>query len=140
MSYAFEQVGDVLRIVFKGTFRNHDLSTGGDEIERLEQAAPVVPHRISDMRPIERLEIDFAGVFELALRRRRTRFKNAFKSAIIATDTAHFGFARMYQTLNENPQITIAIFGDEGDARAWIDIPDLRPPEKEWHPSDLNEV
>jgi hypothetical protein len=30
------------------------------------------------------------------------------------------GFARMFQILNEHPQVTVRIFEDETSARAWI--------------------
>ena len=137
MSYTVRQQDGILWIEFRGTFKNHDLWRGGDEVDRIERAAAVVPHRIADLRPVERVEIDFNGIFTLVQMRRRLGFKNSFKSAIIATDVVHFGFARMFQTLNDHPQICIAIFGDEQSARSWIAIPDHRPPEQEWNPSPI---
>jgi hypothetical protein len=135
MPYTIHEVDGILRVVFRGTFVNHDLSRGGDELDRIERSAVVVPHRISDMRPVERLEIDFAGVLDFALARRRLQFKNSFKSAIIAPDVAHFGFARMYQILIDHPQILISIFGDEESALVWLRMPGFFLPAREWQPS-----
>jgi hypothetical protein len=124
----------MLRIVFSGTFTNDDLSCGGVEIAELEDASQTIPHRIADLRPVARLEIDFVGVLALAEARRRRRFKNPFKTAIIAEDVVHYGFARMFQTLNDHPQIVIAIFGNDKGANEWLKLPGLDAPKKPWQP------
>ena len=134
MSYEFRREKGILRIVFSGTITNDDLSYGGIEIAELEEASKEVPHRIADLRPVDRLEIDFVGVLALAEARRRRAFKNPFKTAIIAPDLAHYGFARMFQTLNDHPQIVIAIFGNEESANEWLDLSDLNPPKSPWQP------
>jgi hypothetical protein len=134
MAFTVHHQDNLIRVVFWGTFDNHDLSAGADELDRIERAADVVPHRVTDLRPVERLEIDFDGVLELAMARRRLEFSNPFKSAILVNDIPRFGFARMYQILNDHPQICIAIFGDEDEALKWLRIPDHLPPDQEWTP------
>ena len=105
MSYGLHTEGGVLRIVFSGTLTNADLSRAAYEVAEVEAASDVAPSRSIDLRPIDRLEIDFAGVFAVAEIRRRATLKNPVKSAIIASDIVRFGFARMFQTLNDNPQV-----------------------------------
>ena len=134
MSYALRMEGETLKIEFSGTFTNQDLSRGEIDVEELEESSALIPHRIADLRPVERLEIDFAGVLALAEARRGRRFKNPFKTAIIAPDLASYGFARMYQTLNDHPQVVIAIFGEEAEAANWLGLPDLEPPKDPWQP------
>jgi hypothetical protein len=134
MSYALRMDGPILRVDFSGTFTNQDLSRGAIDMADFEESTAVIPHRIADLRPVERLEIDFVGVFALAEARRRRRFQNSFKTAIIAKDIVHYSFARMFQTLNDHPQIVIAIFGDDPDAMAWLGLPDLEAPSKAWQP------
>lgn len=134
MSYALRMDGGILRVDFSGTFTNQDLSRGAIDMADLEEATAVVPHRIADLRPVERLEIDFVGVFALAEARRRRRYQNSFKTAIIAADVVHYSFARMFQTLNDHPQIVIAIFGDEPEALEWLALPGLEAPAKAWQP------
>jgi hypothetical protein len=120
MAWTLREQNGILRIEFTGTLTNQDLVAGEGELERIERSAPVVPSRLSDLGLAERLEIDFHGVLALALARRQMIFKNSFKSAIVAPDFVRFGFARMFQTLNDHPQITIAIFPDVAGALDWL--------------------
>jgi len=134
MAYALRMEDGILMITFSGTLTNEDLSAGGDEVGKLEQSVSVVPHRIADLRPVRRVEIDFDGVYAFASSRRRLRFTNPFKTAIIVSDIVHFGFARMFQTLNDHPQISISIFGNDADAMSWLKMPGHAPPPTEWRP------
>ena len=135
MSYGLHTEDGVLKIVFSGTLTNADMSRAAHELAEVEAASDVVPPRTIDLRPIDRLEIDFAGVFAVAETRRRAALRNPIKSAIIASDVVRFGFARMFQTLNDNPQIVVAIFGDDESASQWLRLAGVRPPEIAWHPS-----
>lgn len=134
MPYEMGQKNGLLTFRFFGTLTNDDLSRGAQEMAAFERGQRVVPHRISDVRPVERLEIDFRSILSFAEDRKRQTFPNGFKSAIVASDIVHFGFARMFQTLNDHAQITIAIFGDAETARAWLEIPGLAPPTEHWEP------
>lgn len=98
----------------------------------------MIPHRVTDLRHIERLEVDFDGVYTLAVRRRALHFPNRFKSAIVAVELVAYGFARMFQTLNFHPQIVIALFPDDAEAMRWIAEPGLEPPVRAWVPSSLS--
>jgi hypothetical protein len=89
-------------------------------METLARSRLPVPHRISDLSKLSHLNIGFPGVFELAERRKATRFPNAFRSAIITPRPVHVGLARMFQILNEHPQITIRIFSERPAGEAWI--------------------
>jgi len=135
MPFEIVRTHPIAEIVLSGVFTNADLAALVRATESVDGTGPEVPHRMTDMRPITRLEIDFGGVLSFANDRLRRRFPNSFKSAVIAFDLAHFGFARMFQTLNDHPQITIAIFGDEVTARAWLESPGLAPPEVAWAPA-----
>ena len=134
MAYALRMEGGTLRIEFSGTFTNQDLAHGAIDVAELEESSESIPHRIADLRAVERLEINFVGVLALALDRRRRQFKNPFKTAIIAPDLVRYGFARMFQTLNDHPQIQIAIFGEEAEALNWLRLPDLEAPKNPWQP------
>ena len=135
MSYGLHTEGGVLKIVFSGTLTNADLSGAAHEVAEVEAVSDVVPPRSIDLRPIDRLEIDFAGVFAVAETRRQATLRNPIKSAIIASDIVCFGFARMFQTLNDNPQVVVAIFGDGDSALQWLKLAGVRPPDVAWHPS-----
>ena len=134
MAFEMQQENGYLKLAFSGTLTNDDLSRGAQEMAAFEATCDVVPHRISDVRSVDRLEIDFRSILALAEDRKRRRFPNAFKSAIVASDIVHFGFARMFQTLNDHEQITIAIFGDGISALEWLRAPGLELPETPWEP------
>jgi len=128
MPYEIRFEDGLLRVVLSGTVTNADLSGIADAAAHIEASWAVVPNRIADFRSIERLDIDFTGVFAMAEARRHARLRNPIKTALIASDLVHFGFARMFQTLNDHPQIAIAIFRDEGEALQWLQSAELAPP------------
>jgi hypothetical protein len=134
MPCSVTQQGSILRILFSGTLTSQDLERGAERVAEIEDSCAVIPHRTADLRPVERLEIDFEGVLALANARRRRPFQNRFKSAIIAPDMPHYGFARMYQTLNDHPQMCIAIFENDARAVEWLNLAGVSPPEKLWQP------
>jgi len=128
MPYEIRFEAGLLRVVFSGAVTNADLAGVADAAAHVEASWDVVPHRIADLRSIERLDIDFTGVFAMAEARRHVRLRNPIKTAIIASDLVHFGFARMFQTLNDHPQITIAIFRGDDQALAWLQSAELGAP------------
>jgi hypothetical protein len=122
MSFEIRPEPGVLRVVLSGRVTNGDLSRMAVEIAELEAASPVIPDRTCDLRPVERLDFDFAGVLAIAESRRRLSYKNSFRTAIVADDTVQYGYARMFQTLNDHPQITIRIFPGVTEADAWLGL------------------
>lgn len=134
MSFEIRTDRPNIEIRIFGTFTNDDLGRLAIEARRIEVSEPVVRHRITDTREITQLACDFRGVAAFADDRRRCTFPNAFKSAIVAPDVAHFGFARMFQTLNDHPQISIAIFPDVDEALTWLSAVGVDLPAKSWTP------
>jgi len=119
MPYQISVVDEVLRISLSGRLTGRDLDTTAGYTARYERDS-VVPHRITDMTDVTELEIGFPDIVALAETRRRLKFPNSFKSAIIAPRSEHYGYARMFQTLNDNPQISIGVFTDKAAAHQWI--------------------
>ena len=120
MPYQLRLEDGVMKVAFFDVVTNQDLLGLLNEVSTLEATWDVMPHRLADLRPIERLEVDFPGIFDVAQARRRHTFPNSFKTAIVATAPVHFGIARMFQTLNDHPQITVSIFGNVEDALKWL--------------------
>jgi hypothetical protein len=135
MSFEIRTNRPYIEIRIFGTFTNEDLAQMALEARRIEAAEPVIRHRITDTREITELACDFRGVAAFARDRRDSVFPNAFKSAIIAPDIAHFGFARMFQTLNDHPMISIAIFPDGEEALEWLAAEGVDLPAKAWTPT-----
>jgi len=110
----------VLRIVLTGILMPGELARLADALAAAEDAAAVVPHRLTDLTGVTRFEIGFDDMFELARRRRERSPANAIRSALVAATPVQLGFARMFQTLNDHPLITLAIFPDVDAALAWL--------------------
>lgn len=125
--YTVDESQAIIRITLSGTLTNPELVALARDLVRIESAAGVVPNRLTDVRPVTHLEIDFRGVLAYSTQRLRARFPNSFKSAVVANDVVHYGFARMFETLNDHPQIVIAIFSDEREALRWLGEPGVEP-------------
>jgi len=134
MPYAIKTEEPILHITLMGTLTNEDLTALARDAMELERSLAVVPHRLTDTRPATRLEITFEGVLDLANKRMQIKFPNSFKSAIVASDVVHYGFARMFQTLNDHPQISIAIFPDTPTALQWLEQAGQDLPRQAWAP------
>jgi len=135
MSFEIRTDLPVIEVRIFGTFTNDDLEHIAIEARRIECTESPVRHRLTDTREVTKLECDFRGISAFADDRRRCAFGNAFKSAIIAPDVAHYGFARMFQTLNDHPKISIAIFPDEETARTWLAADGVDLPARPWAPT-----
>lgn len=134
MPFAIDTSGPIMRITFSGTFTNEELMELAQEADRIERSLHVAPHRMTDLRPITRAEITFRGMLAFVQERLRVTFPNSFKSAIVANDVVHYGFARMFEILNDHPQIVIGIFADDADAMRWLSEPGLEPNRERWAP------
>jgi hypothetical protein len=108
------------RVKLTGRVGLGDFEELATAVEQWEQQSPVMPDRIVDLTGVTELNLDYASMLKLATRRRKLQFPNPFKSAIIARELHHVGFARMFQILQDHPQVNIQIFPDEPLARQWL--------------------
>jgi hypothetical protein len=103
-----------------GVLTPDDLVTLAAELERLEDAVGVSKDRIADTTALDEVEIAFPDVLLLANRRLARTFTRRVKSAVIARKSVHIGYARMFQTLTEHPQIEIRIVQSMDEALKWL--------------------
>jgi hypothetical protein len=115
--------GELLVIRLSGVIHDDDLVELLRLVLEAESRPPKVPHRLTDLSELTELHLTFSGMSERIHPRRAMKFPNEFKSAIVAPDLVQFGFARMFQALNDHPQIDIRVFRDLDSARAWVDEP-----------------
>ena len=120
MSFSAVMDGDLLRIHLTEAVTRDDLVALVSVVADIERGRDVVPHRITDMRGIRDLQVSYPDVQELANDRKARRFPNSLKSAIVVGSSAQTGMARMFRTVNDNPQISIEIFEDEAEALRWL--------------------
>jgi hypothetical protein len=93
-----------------GTLDRADLNAVMKEVERLEDAG-LLNDRITDLTALDHIDVGFEEVFAIAARRADRR---------VANRPVQFGFARMFQMLNDNPRVQIRIFGNLEEAQQWL--------------------
>jgi hypothetical protein len=120
MPFSISSRDEVLRIVLSGTLVPEELAGMADALRELEGAVAMCPPRVTDLTALTRFEIGFEDMLQVAQRRREMAPANPIRSAIVASTPVQLGFARMFQTLNDHPQITLRIFPDVDGALAWL--------------------
>lgn len=120
MPYVISSEGGILYITFSGIVGEDDLGGMTVSVMEFESNCVVIPPRITDLTNVSQVDLDFSSILDLAKRRMAMTLPNAIKSAIVVSRADHMGFARMFQTVNRHPKITIRIFPDMDGAREWL--------------------
>jgi hypothetical protein len=120
MECAITLEGELLVIRLSGVIRDDDLAELLRQVSEAEARTPVTPNRLTDLTELTELNLTYAGMNDVTRLRTAMRFPNNFKSAIVGPRLTQFGFARMFQTLNDHPQIDIQVFRDMDSAREWL--------------------
>jgi len=110
----------VISITLQGRVNSEDFKRIADVGEKVEAECNVSLDRILDFSFSEGLDLPSAALELYADRQRQASLKNHIKSAIVAPDALSYGLSRMFQTLNDNPKITVQIFTDRNHALAWL--------------------
>jgi hypothetical protein len=127
MKFEFNALDNILTVKLPPQLTSDDLAKAADYLVALDEKLAVTPHRLTDTAAVEKVLVRYPEIEKFASQRRRAILKNAIKSAIVAPQPLHLGFARMFQTLNDNPQITIRIFSDTASAWQWLKPADTKP-------------
>lgn len=122
MAYDFQIFEGVVRLTFTGELRSADLMEIAQKISDIEAESEVTPHRMTDLSKVTGIDVNFQGMELFAEQRRKAPLKNPVKSAIIAPTPLLYGFARMFQTLNDHPEIEIKIFDEMTAAIRWLGV------------------
>jgi hypothetical protein len=122
----YEYKDDILFVTFPETLSDNDFRLVNEEFEIIEKEYSVVPNFIVSLNNVKTFSGDYHSVQKLAKQRAEKTFPNNIFEAILVTNDFQMGFARMYQTVNDNPQLTIEIFKDEAKAIEWIKSKDTR--------------
>lgn len=112
--------GEFIETRMAGVIVAADLPGHAQDLARIEAGLPASPHRIADLTAVTGGDVSFDQVNGFAALRRTARLRNPVKSAIVVRTPVQFGVARTFQTLNDNPDITIRVFRDDAEARAWL--------------------
>src|SRR5215204_4572797 len=120
MAYRIFFEGPTLVVVLSGTVEAADLHEIASEIIALEEGGTNTPNRLIDVRAIEEATVGYQDMARLADRSRARPLSAKIRSAILVGQPVQLGYARMFQILNDHPQITVRIFEDELAARVWL--------------------
>lgn len=123
MAVEFDKRDGVLHLNIFGTLTDLDLHAIAEWTEQAERETPTVPSRIVDMTQVERMEVGFQEIWSLAHRRMDVSLANAVRTAIVTQTPVQRGMARMFQTLNSHPQISIQLFEGIDAAERWLRDP-----------------
>ena len=120
MPFELTTPGAVLFARVFGVFTAPELNHLANEAEIAEASHPISLDRITDLTAVEHFEVGFREIFYFALRRSAQRFSRVVKSAIVVQYPVQLGIARVYEALNENPQIQIRILRSVTEATEWF--------------------
>jgi hypothetical protein len=123
MPYQIIQESVFFRIMFLDDITSQDLVSLAVEIAAIEHALPVALHRLTDLSQVSMTELSYPDVLAFVGRRKAEQLKNSVKSAIVASMPVQVGFARMFQILNDHPQIEVQLFETLAEAEAWLMSP-----------------
>jgi hypothetical protein len=124
MPHEITHLDGTLHIELSGGVGFDDLRRLIEDVEKIEDGLEVTPHRILDIRETTLPgSVSSSEVWSCAKSRQERTFKNHFKSAIVGSHPVQIGLARMFQTLNTNPQIARQVFKDMNEANAWVNKP-----------------
>ena len=122
----YENKDGILFVTLPETLSDNDFRLINQEIEIIEAEYSIIPNFIVNLKNVKTFNGDYTSVQKLAKQRTERTFPNNILEAILVANDFQMGFARMYQTVNDNPQLTIKIFKDEAKAIEWIKSNDTR--------------
>ena len=109
------------RLVLSGIVDVKEVNNILEELEPLEKEGKLKHFdRIADLRLVKNFDLNFSDVYAFSQRRKKIVFPVPFKSAIVVNSNLTMGFARMFQTLNDHPDIDMQIFKTMEDAEGFI--------------------
>jgi len=120
MPFELAHSGSWLRLTLSGHVSVEDLLAAAAAVDALEARTAPAPHRITDLSQVTDFGLTTSEMRTIVSRRLLKTFANGFKSAIVAPEVLHVGYARMFQILNDHPQITIEVFRTRDEAERWL--------------------
>jgi hypothetical protein len=132
MAFTIGMERGIIRVRFQGTMDPEDLDRLATAMFEFEGRTAPVPDRITEFTGLTGtgVLINFNDMLQLAHRRKRSGLQTPIRSALVVALPIHMGYARMFQTLNDHPMVTIRIFETVEAAEAWIFGADTSDPQR----------
>lgn len=123
MSVEIDKSGPVVKVILRDNLTDADLAVIAEAGLEVDAISPVAPDRLTDFTKVTSIALNFMEMEMFVSRRRASTLNHSVRSAIVAPTQLQYGFARMFQTLNDNPRIEIRLFRDMASARDWLASP-----------------
>jgi hypothetical protein len=120
LAYVITMETDLMRVTVSEALTPEDLTGMMRDADEIEKDLDPIPDRITTVAGVIDIQVGYPEVRAFAWHRREIVFPNVFRSALVVKTPVQRGIARMFQTLNDNPQIVIEIFEDEAEALTWL--------------------
>jgi len=120
MSFEIVSDSDVMKITLRGAFNSLELVKLFEAVQAREMQLARSPHRITDLSAAAGPQLTQTDIIHAVQRIRSVRYLNEHKSAIVAPSLIQYGFARMFQMLNDHPQVVVGVFRDMESAEVWL--------------------
>src|SRR5262245_46964140 len=120
MPYSLTVEPKLIRAVFSDSMTAADLRTLADELAAIERTLPMALDRLTDLSHVSDIQLTYPDMLAYVEHRRAQRLANPVKCALVASRPVGVGFARMFQTLSDHPQVTVDLFATLEEAEAWL--------------------
>ena len=120
MSHQISHQNGVMVISLIESITPADLHQIGESLQLVDTTFTPLPDRLIDLRTVKQVDVTFEAVKAFAGHRNDCTLRHAVRAAILAPDDLHFGMARMFKSLSENPRIHLQIFRDYASALSWL--------------------
>lgn len=114
--------GALIHIRLSGFLTLEDLMEISARLRELESGAERSMNRITDMSEVTGSSLDYDTMEQFAATRRIAVLQNTIRSAIFAPSPLTFGLARIFQSINNNPNIEIRLFKIRDSALEWLEL------------------
>jgi hypothetical protein len=109
-----------VQVDFSGVFSREDLLALARDTAELEATPHGALNRLADLSGVTSASISYVDMHSLVQSRKESPPRSPVRTAIVAPSDVTYGFARMFQTLNDQPNLTIEIFRTLEDAETWL--------------------
>ena len=134
MPYEIRYEDPIYVVTFLGIVTKADIVRLLAEAPTIEVRDGRAVHRVVDLTACSSLEVTGDDIQSFARSRVERVFPNAFKTAMVAADPIHYGYARMFQIMMQHGQIVVALFPTVATAKEWLAEPGLELPAVQWEP------
>jgi hypothetical protein len=120
MILTHENKDNLLYAYFSETLSEKDFISLPAEFDSIDNEHPIILNRLISLCNVKDFNLNYSAILYLSEKRNKKVYPNSFKTALLVGNNIQLGFARMFQTFIDNPQMTIEIFTDEIKAVEWL--------------------